>query len=112
MNKLVLNDYLSSLHRQISVSVDKLKDKNSAPQSAETGTGDGALQSYRYGVSERAYSLLDSDVSYQMFSYGGRQGADSSYAAQSYSSVAKVDKPSTVLIDFMFENNREFDFKV
>ena len=110
MSKLVLNDYLSSLQRQISVSVDKIKDKDTfAPKEDNT---EAKSYDYRHALSGRAYSLLDSDVSYQMFALKDKQGMDSSYAAQSYNFAAHVDRPSTVLLDFMFEGNREFDFKV
>lgn len=110
MNKLVINDYLSSLQQQIAVSVDRLKYKTAAER--ETAAPAEELNYGRNGrLSEKAYSLLKSEVSYQMLYYAG-QPADSAYVARSYDAAAGVDKPSTVLIDFMFAGNREFDFKV
>ena len=40
------------------------------------------------------------------------QTADAGYAAGSYLENSRVSRKPTVLIDFMFANNREFDFKV
>lgn len=112
MNKLVINDYLSSLQQQIAVSVDRLKYKTAAAAESETAAPAEERSYGRSGrLSEKAYSLLKSEVSYQMLSYAG-QPADAAYAARSYDAAAGVDKPSTVLINFMFAGNREFDFKV
>ncbi len=112
MNKLVINDYLSSLQRQIAVSVDRLKSKTGVATESEAPA---LAEERNYGrsgrLSEKAYSLLKSEVSYQMLSYA-EQPADAAYAAHSYDIAAGIDKPSTVLIDFMFAGNREFDFKV
>lgn len=112
MNKLVINDSLSSLQRQIAVSVGRLKAKEAQNYPAEKENGEQPQADYAGArLNEKAYSLLETSVSYRMFSYTDRQ-IDAAYAARSYNTVAGVDKPSTVLIDFMFANNREFDFKV
>ena len=112
MKASVLNSYLSSLQQEISVSVDKIKYKKVFEDSKDYALR-GEVASYGYGgqLSERAYSLLKSDVSYHMMSYSGQQ-IDASYVSDSYDYVSRVNKPSTVLIDLMFSNNREFDFKV
>lgn len=112
MNKLVINNYLSSLQQQVAVSVDRLKSKTGYNCSAEDDDN-WQSQVYYNGIrlNERAYSLLDTSVSYSMFSYVDYK-IDAAYAARSYDIAAGIDKPSTVLIDFMFTNNREFDFKV
>lgn len=112
MNKLVINDSLSSLQRQIAVSVGRLKAKEAQNYPAEKEDGEPQPAYYSSArLNEKAYSLLETSVSYRMFSYADTQ-IDAAYAARSYNTAAGVDKPSTVLIDFMFANNREFDFKV
>lgn len=112
MSKLVANDCLSSLQKQIAVSVDRLKAKEAHNRPAEK-EGREQPPAYYGGarLNEKAYSLLESSVSYRMLSYADNR-IDAAYAARSYNVAAEVDKPSTVLIDFMFANNREFDFKV
>lgn len=111
MSRLVVNDYLSSLQQQIAVSVDRLKYQSAAAAKENRPQEDDLSYACGGRLREKAYSLLKSEVSYQMLSYAG-QSADAAYAARSYTAAAGVDKPSTVLIDFMFANNREFDFKV
>ncbi len=117
MNNLRLNDYLSSLTSQISGSVERLKARESSSRQTspvfeageETPRNDGHNSLHNY-----AYTLLDSSVAYQMFNQNGEAGnpADSSYAAGSYQSAGQVLRQPSVLIDFMFTGNREFDFKV
>lgn len=112
MNKLVVTDYLSSLQQQIAVSVDRLKAKEVRNSPAEKDGGEQPTVYYGGArLNEKAYSLLETSVSYKMFSFADNR-VDAAYAAHSYNAAAAVDKPSTVLIDFMFANNREFDFKV
>ena len=117
MNNLYLHDYLSNLTSQISGSVERLKAKESSSRQAapvfdageETPQNAGRSSLHNY-----AYTLLDSSVAYQMFNQNGEAGnpADSSYAAGSYQSAGQVLRQPSVLIDFMFTGNREFDFKV
>lgn len=115
MSEIRLNNYLDNLHRQIDSSVVNIKnksaDKNSQPENAvaeDTGR-------YNYSrVNSYAYNLLETGVSYQLAAYSSLnpQLQDSSYAAGSYQSAGSVIKEPTVLIDYMFEYNREFNFKV
>ncbi len=111
MTRLQINDALTSLQRQIAVSVDRLKYKTDISRDGEDVAAGGNAYADAARLHEKAYSLLDSDLSYQLFSYA-EHGVDASYAAKSYVYAAEVNRPSTVLIDFMFANNREFDFKV
>lgn len=115
MERLYLNDYLSGLQRQISASVERLK-------SRRTGDGETVLQegaegqaaSPRHELYQYAFGLLDGRISYELSRYSSSAplNADSGYAVGSYQQAAEVDRPPSVIIDFMFEYNREFDFKV
>lgn len=116
MNRLNLNDYLSGLNRQISTSVAKIKGRDEAVSGANGSSEDKETEanttSSQLGASR--YTLLDSGVSYLLSDWGSLQPqrTDSVYASESYRFSRDVNKPSTVVIDLMFENNREFDFKV
>lgn len=116
MNRLNLNDYLSNLNRQISSSVAKIKGRDETiPGEGGASLNDEAeVQANSTQLSASRYRLLDSNVSYLLSDWTSLrpQRADSVYASQSYSFSRDVNKPSTVVIDLMFENNREFDFKV
>ncbi len=111
MDKLYLNDYLSQLHRQISGSVEKIK-RNSGTFERQNEPTDEDWGGGRQGVENYAYKLLDSGVSYQLLRYGTENSVNTAYAAASYGNAGQVLREPTVLIDFMFKNNREFDFKV
>lgn len=118
MNNLYLNDYLSSLTSQISSSVERLKTKESSSREAaplfDSATENGTESAGQNSLRNYAYTLLDSSVAYQLFDQTGGEGSvpDSSYAAGSYQFAGGVLRQPTVLIDFMFTGNREFDFKV
>lgn len=113
MNQLRLDDYLSGLERQISASVERLKQKNGATAGLEPESAAAEAGRYNpYSVQNYAYNLLSSGLSYQLNSSVSPQGYDAGYAAGSYLEASQVNREPTVLIDFMFEYNREFDFKV
>ena len=111
MNKLYLNDYLANLHRQISVSVEKIKQNSNTNRFSNNQSN--SFQSFEnYGLQNYAYNLLNSEVSYQLLNNNINLSSDNAYAAASYKSNGQILKEPTVLIDFMFKNNQEFDFKV
>lgn len=118
MNNLYLNDYLSALTSQISGSVERLKARESSSRQTAPAFEAGEDSRPRYdephSLRNYAYNLLDSTVAYQMFEQAGEAGnpADSSYAAGRYQSAGQVLRQPTVVVDFMFKGNREFDFKV
>ena len=118
MNNLYLNDYLSALTSQISGSVERLKARESSSRQNTPAFEAGEDVRPRYdelnSLRNYAYNLLDSTVAYQMFEQAGEAAGptDSSYAAGRYQSAGQVLRRPTVVIDFMFKGNREFDFKV
>lgn len=111
MNRLSANDYINTLHQQISHSVDKIK-KRSFPKT-ET-VREGTKKSFvpeNGGVNNYSYRLLSGSTAYQLIGqYDNR--VESAYAADSYRYASEVMIEPKVLIDFIFKNNREFDFKV
>ena len=114
MERLYLNDCLSSLHRQISASVERLKSRGGVDSAGLLNSGSGQGEAPGEEFRTHASGLLDGSVSYELsrYSSSAELRADSLYAAGSYQQAAVVDRKPTVLIDFMFEYNREFDFKV
>lgn len=115
MSQIRLNNYLDSLHRQIDRSVANIKDRTAAGGLRPENSGAEADSRYNYSrVNSYAYNLLETGVSYQLASYSSLnpEPSDSAYAAGSYQNAGKVMKEPTVLIDYMFEYNREFNFKV
>lgn len=117
MSRLYINDYLSNLNQQISTSVERLKLKSGRfnPSENTSLNNQGETSSYNYqALNGYPYHLLETSVSYQMSHYNSQQSEfqSSQYAADSYRQTSEVNKEPSVLIDFMFKNNREFDFKV
>lgn len=112
MDKLYLNDYLSQLHRQISGSVEKIKRNSGTFERQDEPKNENWGGTGQQGIENYAYKLLDSGVSYQLLGYGTENRVNTAYAAASYGNAGQVLREPTVLIDFMFKNNREFDFKV
>ena len=115
MSRMHVNDYISSLHQQISYSVEQIKSRSN---SRTTITDDkNSEKAYDYGYSRLnnyAYNLLSASVSYQLSDYTSwdELKPTASYAASSYSQADNINREPTVLLDFMFKNNREFDFKI
>lgn len=115
MSRIRLNNYLDSLHRQIDRSVANIKDRTAAGSLQPENFDAEADNRYNYSrVNSYAYNLLETGVSYQLVAYSSLNSAASSsaYAAGSYQNAKDVLKEPTVLIDYMFEYNREFNFKV
>ena len=113
MNRLYLNNYLDNLHQQISTSVDKIK-RNSQKNnfSVIDEKYDDNNYHYSYRIEGQSYQLLSKELNWMMHSQSFNNNQDDSYAATSYHQADNVLREPTVLIDFMFKNNREFDFKV
>lgn len=116
MSGVYLNDYFNNLTSQISASVDRLKTKQgqtAAPNPFAPETESETAGAFQ--LSAQSYRLLDSKMSYQLAledSKAQNNFSGSGYAAESYLKTSRVNQPSTVLVDFMFAGNREFDFKV
>ena len=112
MNKLYLNDYLSNLHRQISVSVEKIKHNSGQNKLLNHNEDKKSYYSEYNSLQNYAYNLLDTEVSYQLLNNEINLNTDSLYAASSYKNSSQILKEPTVIMDFMFKNNQNFDFKV
>ena len=113
MSRLNLNNYFNNLQDQIYSSVDRIKLKQSSSDRAnfaETST-----EEYRYyynRIENYAYQLLPENISWTLQTSGSPSLSENLYATTSYQQVRDALKEPTVLIDFMFKNNREFDLKV
>lgn len=113
MTKFYLHNYLDNLHQQIYSSVDKIKrnsQKNNFSSSDEISGSNNYHYSYR--VEEQSYQLLSKELNWLMHNQSVKYNQDNTYVAISYHHADKVLQEPKVLIDFMFKNNREFDFKV
>lgn len=111
MNRLGVNNYISSLQQQIYSSVDKIKNK-SAGSFADTAADKDAENGTNRRVESYAYRLLPGEVSWSLGAESQGENGGAAYAAGSYRQAGEVLQERTVLIDLMFKNNREFDFKV
>ncbi len=111
MNSLSDNNYIDTLHQQISKSVDTIKKRSSAKTETIKNVFEQPLVSENFRLNGGSYRLLSASTAYQLVGeYDSR--VETGYVTDSYRYAAEVIKEPTVLIDFMFENNREFDFKV
>ncbi len=112
MNRLYGNDYISNLQQQIYSSVDKIKQKSSGSFAASEERADEGSRENGHRVENYAYRLLPGEVSWSLQEGAAADHGGSTYAAGSYRQAGEVLREPSVLIDFMFKNNREFDFKV
>lgn len=112
MSRLYLDDYINNLQQQIYSSVDRIKQRSSFPAASSEPEEKESGGFYRSRVEEYAYRLLPGAVSWQLQEGAAAEQGGSAYAAGSYRQAGEVLREPTVLIDLMFKNNREFDFKV
>ena len=112
MSRLYINDYINNLQQQIYSSVVKIKDQSSF-ETTPKGKEDADWSRFYEGqVKNYAYQLLPEDISWKLQSNMDVEAGGNAHAAASYRQAGEVLKEPTVLIDFMFKNNQEFDFKV
>ncbi len=112
MSRLYVNDYLNNLQQQIYSSVVKIKDQSSFEAPSREKENADWNRPYAEQVKGYAYRLLPEEISWQIQSGNKMETGGSAYATSSYQQAGEVLKEPTVLIDFMFKNNQEFDFKV
>ena len=113
MNNLSANNYINRLEHQIDASIGKIKSRQKKDyQSSVSGTFDENSYSYHSKVENYAYNLLSNNIGWQMHQEYSYLSKNNFYASASYQKSAEVLKDSTVIIDFMFTGNREFDFKI
>ena len=109
MSKAPINNYVDSLHKQIADIAVKIKQKH---QKKTDDFADGVyeLRIKSPAVQNQAYELVDVQNVYSML--GEKLSVDSEYVAETYNTVAKSDKKTTVIEGLEFKNNKEYDFKV
>lgn len=114
MSSFYLRNHLQSLHQQISHSVDKIKQHSSQTDFSTDLTQDTekSFCSNHYRIEGQAYQLLSVEVNWSLQNHLNIEDNASQYASSSYIQAKNVLQEPTILIDFMFPNNKEFDFKV
>ena len=113
MSRLNLNNYLNNLQDQIYSSVDRIKLKqNSSDRASFIRDTKEECGYYFHRVENYAYQLLPENISWSLQTDNKQSLSENLYATTSYQQAGDVLKEPTILIDFMFKNNREFDFKV
>ena len=113
MTKFYLHNYLDNLHQQIYSSVDKIKrnsQKNIQYSADEIYKNNN--YHYSYQIEGQPYQLLSKELNWLMHNQLVAYDSNGAYVAASYHQADNVLQEPKVLIDFMFKNNREFDFKV
>lgn len=114
MSSLSLNNYQYNLSTQIEGYVDKIKQKSSRFEGDNLQEKrDGQQSSYYPGtVANYAYSLLDSEVAYNLTSNFSGTPETSAIASSAYQYAGNVGKEQPVLLDFMHRNNQKFDVMI
>lgn len=110
MSQPYINNYINNLQQKVAAAAARIKQKQQPKRT--DGIFDEKTNEIRQssGVENQAYKLMGSESAYALL--GQTVPADSSYAAETYGYVSKVDKKPTVAEGLVFKNNREFDFKV
>lgn len=110
MSRQQVNNQLSHLQRQIADVVARIKNKRQAKDSGfEADVYELNLRPLSK-VENYAYKLVDAGAEYSLL--GKSEPTDSKYAANTYKTVDKTDGKPSVVEGLVFENNREFDFRV
>ena len=112
MSRLYINDYINNLQQQIYSSFARIKDQSSFETTSKGKEEADWSRFYEGQVKGYAYQLLPEEISWQLQSNTDVDRESNAYAAASYKQTGNMLKEPTVLIDFMFKNNQEFDFKV
>lgn len=109
MSKAPISGYVDSLHKQISEMAAKIKQKH---QKSSQDFGDSVieLRIKSSAVQNQAYKLVDAQNAYSIL--GQSLPANSEYVADTYNTIAKSDKKTTLIEGLDFKNNKEYDFKV
>lgn len=110
MSSFYLRNHIQNLHQQINHSVDKIKQHSSYSQSSQSREEDTYLEHYR--VEGQFYQLLSGDVNWSLQNQKDGMKNNFQYVSQSYTYAKDILKEPSVLIDYMFPNNKDFDFKV
>ncbi|MBQ9731569.1 MAG: hypothetical protein IJV97_00575 [Alphaproteobacteria bacterium] len=114
MSSFHLRNHIQNLHQQINRSVDKITQRSSQ-QNADYDFSQSSENSFYYNnyrVEGQHYKLLSVEVNWSLHNHSANVLNTSQYASSSYTQASNVIKEPTVLIDYIFPNNKEFDFKV
>lgn len=112
MSSLSLNNYQYNLSSQIESYVDKIKNKSSRPEDKgfqDNREGNHPFAYYPEAVANYAYSLLNSDVAYNLTSNFSKPSETSASVSSAYQYVGSMGQEPSVLLDFMHRNNQKFD---
>ncbi|MBE6468133.1 MAG: hypothetical protein E7004_06060 [Alphaproteobacteria bacterium] len=109
MTKTPVNNYIDAIQRQIADIAVKIKQKRQK-EFQDFGDDVFELKIKSPAVQNQAYKLVDDKVAYSIL--GQNAPADSNYVAETYDTVSKADKKTTVIEGLDFKNNKEYDFKV
>lgn len=112
MSQFYVNDYINNLQQQIYSSVAKIKDQSSFETTSKGKEEADWSRFYEGQIRSYAYQLLPEEIIWQLQSNMAVEAGGKTHAAASYRQAEEILKKPTVLIDFMFKNNQEFDFKV
>ena len=110
-----VHNYIDSLQRQIADTAARIKQKQASRQTdnflADEEPGKAYSQSiFVSHVEVQAYELVGAETAYTLLGLG--MPADSAYAAGAYDYAGRADKTTAVAEGLIFDNNRQFDFRV
>ena len=110
-----VHNYIDSLQRQIADTAARIKQKQPSRQTdnflADEEPGRAYSQPiFTSHVEVQAYELVGAETAYTLLGHG--VPADSAYAAGAYDYAGRSDKTTTVAEGLIFDNNRQFDFRV
>ena len=110
MSSKPVNNQLDHLQRQIADVVAKIRKRQQAKNlEFEADVYELKLRPLSK-VEGQVYNLVDNEAAYSLL--GQNIPADSGYVTDAYNIVSRTDGKSTVVEGLVFDNNREFDFKV
>lgn len=110
-----VHNYIDSLQRQIADTAARIKQKQASRRAdnflADEEPGRAYSQPiFTSHVEAQAYELVGAETAYTLLGHG--MPADSAYAAGAYDYAGRSDKTTTVAEGLIFDNNRQFDFRV
>ena len=110
MSRPYVNAYINNLQRQIAEAATRLIYQKSVQKDGEDTFHQKEVSYVPSKIETRKYELIQSESAYALINQ--RLPFSSSYASASYMSTDKILIKSTVVEGFVFDNNKEFDFKV
>ena len=110
-----VHNYIDSLQRQIADTAARIKQKQASRQTDNFLADEEPGRAYSQlifvsHVEVQAYELVGAETAYTLLGLG--MPADSAYAAGAYDYAGRADKATTIAEGLIFDNNRQFDFRV